>query len=89
MKYTVKAYLGYDFKGLMDSLETDSFYKAEDFVWANCQHGYNCKLTNTETGGELLAYAEDFDDVTEEIPWHKTEIDALMEDLALEQREQM
>lgn len=82
MRYIVKAYLCTNFAGLMDSLETDDFYEVQDFIWANCQKGYNCELTDTATGSRNYAYAESFTEAT-------TEADELYEDLHLEQTEQM
>ena len=74
-KYTVKAYLCTNFAGLMDSLETDYFSEVEDFIWANCQKGYNCELTDNEMGTTSYAYAtEETDDYA---------------DLLMEQQEQM
>lgn len=63
MRYCVKACICTNFIGLMDSLETDSFYEAQDFIWENCQKGYNCLLVDRERGTQLWAYA---DDLTEE-----------------------
>lgn len=78
MRYTANAYLCTNFAGLMDSIETDNFYEAQDFIWENCQKGYNCKLTVNETGETHWAYAESFNEET---------ID--YEDLLREQQEQM
>lgn len=78
MKYTVKAYLCTNFAGIMDSLETDNFYEVQDFIFENCQKGYNCELTDNETGETNLAYAESFTENT---------IDYA--DLLMEQQEQM
>ena len=64
MKYTVNAYLCTNFSYLIDSLETDNFYEVQDFIWENCQNGYNCKLIDNETGESNLAYADDFTDET-------------------------
>ena len=65
MKYTVKAYLCTNFAGLMDSIETDSFDEVQDFIFENCQKGYNCELTDNEMGTTGIAYAEDFTEETE------------------------
>ena len=78
MKYTVKAYLCTNFSGLMDSLETDNFYEVQDFIWENCQKGYNCILTDNERGETNIAYAASF---TEEAVDYA--------DLLMEQQEQM
>ena len=78
MKYTVKAYLCTNFAGLMDSLETDNFYEVQDFIWENCQKGYNCTLTDNEIGETNWAYADSFTEDT---------IDYA--DLLMEQQEQM
>lgn len=64
MKYTVNAYLCTNFSYLIDSLETDNFYEVQDFIWENCQNGYNCELIDNETGESNLAYADDFTDET-------------------------
>lgn len=77
-KYTVKAYLCTNFAGLMDSLETDYFSEVEDFIWSNCQKGYNCELTDNETGSTSYAYAESFNEETVDYA-----------DLLMEQQEQM
>lgn len=74
-KYTVKAYLCTNFAGLMDSLETDYFSEVEDFIWANCQKGYNCELIDNEIGTTSYAYA--------------TEETVDYDDLLMEQQEQM
>ena len=66
MRYTVKAYLCTNFAGLMESLETDDFYEVQDFIWENCQKGFNCELFDTETGTRNIAYAEDFTEDTTE-----------------------
>ena len=78
MRYSVRAYLCTNFAGLMDSLETDNFDEVQNFVWKNCQEGYNCKVTDNKTGETNMVYAESF---TKEI------ID--YNDLLLEQQEQM
>ena len=82
MRYRVCAYLCTNFAGLMESLETDDFYEVQDFIWTNCQRGFNCELLDTETGNRNWAYAEDFTEDTEEV-------DELMRDLRMEQCEQM
>ena len=78
MRYTVNAYLCTNFAGLMDSLATNSFDEVEDFIWDNCQKGYNCELIDNETGSRNLAYADDFTEETLEYA-----------DLLMEQQEQM
>ena len=78
MRYVVRAYLCTNFAGLMDSLETDNFYEVQDFVFENCQKGFNCKLTDNERNEIDWVYAEDFDEET---------IDYT--DLLMEQQEQM
>ena len=75
MRYQVNAYLCTNFAGLMDSLETDNFYEVQDFVWDNAQKGYNCTITDNESGETNWVYAESFT------------ID--YDDLLMEQREQM
>ena len=82
MRYRVYAYLCTNFVGLMESLETDDFYEVQDFIWANCQKGFNCELWDTETGDRNWAYADDFTEDTEEV-------DELIRDLRMEQCEQM
>jgi hypothetical protein len=62
----------------MDSLETDNFYEVQDFIWGNCQKGYNCQLTDNETGETNWAYAESFTEETVDYT-----------DLLMEQQEQM
>lgn len=61
-KYIVNAYLCTNFSGLMNSLETDLWNEVEDFVWDNVQQGYNCELTDNESGTLKFAYADDFDE---------------------------
>ena len=78
MRYTVKAYLCTNFAGLMDDLETDNLYEAQDFIWENAHKGYNCTLTDNETGETKMVYAESFTEET---------ID--YNDLLMEQQEQM
>lgn len=82
MRYRVHAYLCTNFAGLMDMIETDDFYEVQDFIWANCQRGYNCELYDTKTGERNWAYANDFTEDTEEP-------DELIRDLRMEQCEQM
>lgn len=67
MKYTVRAYLCTNFAGLMAELETDDFYEVQDFIWENCQKGYNCTLKDNESGETNVAYAESFTEETEEL----------------------
>ena len=81
-RYSVKAYICTNFAGLMDSLETDDFYEAQEFVWENCQKGFNCEFYDTKTGNHNWAYADDFAEDTEEP-------DELLRDLRMEQCEQM
>lgn len=78
MKYKVCAYLCTNFTGLMDKLETDSFDEVQDFIFENCQKGYNCELRDNESGETNIAYAENFTEET---------IDYT--DLLMEQQEQM
>jgi hypothetical protein len=78
MRYTVKAYLCTNFAGLMDELETDSFDEVQEFIWENCQKGYNCTLTDNETGETNMYYAENFTEETVDY-----------NDLLMEQQEQM
>ena len=82
MRYTVNAYLCTNFAGLMDSLETDDFYEVQDFIWKHCQNGLNCELIDTERGTRNLAYADDFNEYTEDA-------NELIRDLRMEQCEQM
>lgn len=82
MRYRVCAYLCTNFAGLMDMLETDSFYEVQDFVLENCQKGYDCEVYDTEIGDRKWAYAEMFTETTEET-------DKLYADLRMEQTEQM
>jgi len=74
-RYAVKAYLCTNFSGLMDSLETDDFYEVQDFIFANCQKGLNCELTDRERGETNVVYA---DNLTTDYA-----------DLLMEQQEQM
>ena len=78
MKYTVSAYLYTNFTGLMDRLETDIFDEVQDFIWENCQKGYNCELRDNESGETNIAYAENFTEETVDYS-----------DLLMEQQEQM
>lgn len=78
MRYKVCAYLCTNFSGLMDSLETDNFYEVQNFIWENCQKGYNCEITDTETGETNMIYAESFTEKTVDY-----------DDLLMEQQEQM
>lgn len=78
MRYKVDAYLYTNFTGLMDRLETDNFYEVQDFIFENCQKGYNCELRDNESGETKIAYAESF-----------TENTINYDDLLMEQREQM
>lgn len=82
MRYKVKAYLCTNFSYLMDSLETDDFYEAQDFVWENCQKGFNCELVDNELGTEGWFHADDFTEDTEDV-------DELLRDLHMEQIAQM
>lgn len=77
-RYSAKAYLCTNFAGLMDSIETDYFSEVEDFIFANCQRGYNCELIDRSTGETNMVYADDFN---EETTWYT--------DLLMEQLEQM
>lgn len=88
MRYTVKAYLCTNFSGLMDIIETDDFNEVQDFIWENTQDGYNCELTDNETGEVNVAYADDFneDAVDVEMKIRNTRFYA---DLLMEQCEQM
>ena len=90
MKYTAKAYLCTNFAGLIDSLETDYYSEVEDFIWENIQRGYNCTITDNETGEINWAYAEDFDEEAlnpeDLIREHKK---SFYRDLLMEQQEQM
>jgi hypothetical protein len=67
MRYIVRAYLCTNFSGLVDDLETDDFYEVQEFIWDNCQKGYNCELTDTETGDRSAAYVESFTEATEDV----------------------
>ena len=78
MLYTVKSYLCTNFAGLMDSLETDDFSEVDDFLWDNCQKGYNCEITDKEQGETKWAYADKFNEETVDYA-----------DLLMEQQEQM
>lgn len=88
MRYTVKAYLCTNFSGLMDDLETDNFYEVQDFIWENAHKGYNCELTDNETGEVKLAYAEDFNEDTTDVEM-KVRNTPFYADLLMEQQEQM
>jgi hypothetical protein len=90
MRYQVNAYLCTNFAGLMESLETDYWNEVEDFIWENVQRGYNCELTDNESGETNWAYADDFDeealDPEDLIRDNKKTFYA---DLRMEQQEQM
>lgn len=77
-RYVVKAYLCTNFSGLMESLETDIFDEVQDFIFANCQKGFNCELRDRSTGETNMVYA---DDLNEETTGYT--------DLLMEQQEQM
>lgn len=79
MRYKVRAYLCTNFVGLIDDLETDDFYEAQDFVESNCRKGFNCELVDNELGTEGWFHADDFAE----------DQDDLFDDLLMEQREQM
>ena len=49
-KYAVKAYLGENFRGLIEDLYTDSLTKVEEFIWKNCNRGLFCELTDRVSG---------------------------------------
>lgn len=61
-RYLVKAYLCTNFAGFMDKLETDYFGEVEEFIWENCQKGYNCELIDRQTGETNVAYADSFNE---------------------------
>lgn len=88
MRYTVKSYLCTNFSGLMDIIETDDFSEVEDFIWENTQYGYNCELTDNETGDVNVAYADDFNEDTTDVEM-KIRNTRFYADLLMEQREQM
>ena len=93
-KYTVKAYFCSTHSGLIDTLETNSWTKVEEFIWENCQGGLNCIVVNNETGEQKWAYAEDFNEETVEPKELIREIkktckSTFYEDLLMEQQEQM
>ena len=77
-RYTVRAYLCTNFAGLMSNIQTDYFNEVEDFIWENCQKGYNCELIDNERGTTSRYYAESF-----------TEESIDYGDLLMEQQEQM
>ena len=78
MRYLVYAYLCTNRAGSMNTLATDNYNEVLEFIWDNCQKGYNCELTDNETGETSVAYADDFNEET---------IDYA--DLLMEQQEQM
>lgn len=88
MRYSVNAYLCTNFAGLMESLETDDFNEVQDFIWENCQKGYNCEFTDHETGEVNVAYAEDFNEDVTDVEM-KIRNNTLYADLLMEQQEQM
>lgn len=59
-KYTVKVYVSTNTSHLVKSLDTDIFDEVQDFIFENCQKGYDCALVNNETGESGVAYAADF-----------------------------
>lgn len=91
-RYVVKAYLCTNFAGLMDNLETDDFNEVEEFIWANCQKGYNCEFVDNEDVNNCgIAYADLFTEDTveaEELIVHEHGT-AFYNDLLMEQQEQM
>ena len=54
-KYSANVYFFVNFSCLMNSLETDDFDEAEDFILYYNGRGYNCKLIDNETG-EISVY---------------------------------
>ena len=89
-RYTVGAYIHTNFSGLVATLETDNFSEVEDFIWENVQRGFNCQLTDKETGETNWAYADDFDEeaLNPEDLIRDTR-KPFYSDLLMEQREQM
>ena len=94
MRYTVKAYLCTNFTGLMAYLTTDDWSEVENFIWENCQKGYNCQFVDHTTANNCgVAYAnlftEDTTDVEELIVHEHGAPTDFYNDLRLEQMEQM
>lgn len=93
MRFTIKAYLCTNFTGIMNDLVTDSWDEVEDFIWENIQQGYNCELTDNDTGNKNYAYAEDFCEETPNpedlLRVHKKPSNSFYADLRMEQLEQM
>lgn len=77
-RYVVKACLCTNFVGVVATLETDNFDEIQEFIWEQCQKGFNCELIDKEQNTRNWIYAESFTEETE-----------LYEDLLMEQREQM
>jgi hypothetical protein len=77
----------------MDSLETDNFYEVQDFIWENCQKGYNCEFIDNEDVNNCgIAYADLFTDTTEDVEElivHEHGASNFYADLLMEQQEQM
>lgn len=93
-RYVVKAYLCTNFSGLIATLKTDSWSEVEDFIWENVQRGYNCELTDKDTGNKNYAYADDFDEealnpVDLLRVYKKPSRKQFYADLLMEQQEQM
>ena len=94
MRFTVKAYICTNFSELVESLETDDWNKVEDFIWENCQRGYNCELKDNDTGNKNYAYADDFCEETLDAEdllrvCKKSNNTRFYADLLMEQHEQM
>ena len=49
-RYKVSSYYGLNYRGLEDSLETDDYDEARNFVWDKVQKGGAVELVDTETG---------------------------------------
>lgn len=59
MRYGVKACICTNYVQLMDSLDTDKFSEAQEFILQNCRKGYDCYIVDRWKCVQLWAYAND------------------------------
>ena len=64
--YYVVACLDERFNVPMFGMNTKDFEKVKEFIWENCQKGYNCKFYDYENCGGGIALAKSFDESTVE-----------------------
>lgn len=64
--YFVAAYLDDRFSVPMHGMNTKNFEKVKEFIWENCQQGYNCKFydyeSETTMRGGVIALAKSFNE---------------------------